>query len=253
MIIALVSEGIKEAQEMLTRVENSAKRVGLSMNTGKTTYMSYNTIQQFEIKAIDGLNLKRVDDLKYLGAWIDSSAKYLKIRKSLAWRTYHQMRNIWKSTLNRKMKLRIMHTTIGSVLLYGCETWTLTKTLLKKLDGTYTRILRMILNVHWSQKVTNEVLYRAIEKISTKIRRRFLKFAGHCLRRDDEVVSDLVLWEPTHGTRRRGRPPESYIRNLENETGIPSSEMRVAMMNRAVWRLLLSGKQQSRNKQVNSN
>ena len=43
--IALLSEGIKEAQEMLTRVEKSAKRVGLSMNTGKTKYMSYNTIQ----------------------------------------------------------------------------------------------------------------------------------------------------------------------------------------------------------------
>ena len=37
--IALVSE--------LTRVEKSAKQVGLSMNTGKTKYMSYNTIQQF--------------------------------------------------------------------------------------------------------------------------------------------------------------------------------------------------------------
>ena len=73
--IALVSEGIKEAQEMLTRVEKSAKRVGLSMNTWKTKYMSYNTNQQFEIKAIDGSNLKRVEDFKYLGAWIDSSAK----------------------------------------------------------------------------------------------------------------------------------------------------------------------------------
>ena len=134
------------------------------------------------------------------------------------------------------MKLRLMHTTVESVLLYGCETWTLTKTLLKQLDGTYTRILRMILNVHWSQKVTNEVLYGAIENIFTKIRRRFLKFAEHCLRRDDEVVSDLVLWEPTHGTRIRGRQPESYIRNLERQTGIPASEMRVAMMNRAVWR-----------------
>ena len=41
--IALVSEGIKEAQEMLTRVEKAAKVVVLSMNTGKTKYMSYNT------------------------------------------------------------------------------------------------------------------------------------------------------------------------------------------------------------------
>ena len=68
---------------------------------------------------------------------------------------------------------------------------------------------------------------------STKVN---LKFAGHCLHRDDEVVSDLVLWEPTHGTRRRERPPESYIRNLERESGIPASEMKVAMMNRDVWR-----------------
>ena len=95
----------------------------------------------------------------------------------------------------------------------------------------------MILNVHWSKKVTNEVLYGAIEKISTKIRRTFLKFAGHCLRRDYEVVSGLVLWEPTHGTRRWGRPQESYIRNLERETGILASEMRAAMMNRAVCRI----------------
>ena len=161
--IALVSEGIKEDQEMLTQVEKSAKRVGQSMNTGKTKYTNYNTIQQFEIKAIDVSNLKRFEDFKYLGAWIDNSENDLKIRKALAWRTCHQMRNIWKSTISRKMKLRLMRTTVESVLLYGCETWTLTKKLLKQLDGTYTRILRMILNVHWSQKVTNEVLYGAIE------------------------------------------------------------------------------------------
>ena len=68
---------------MLTRVEKSAKRVGPSMNTVKTKYMSYNTNPQFEIKAIDGSDLKIFDDFKYLGAWI-CSAKYLKIRKSLA-------------------------------------------------------------------------------------------------------------------------------------------------------------------------
>ena len=122
-----------------------------------------------------------------------------------------------------------MHTTVESVLLYGYETWTLTKTLLKQHDITYTRILRMTLNEYWSQ------VTRDIEKISTKIRRRFLMFAGHCLRRDDEVASDLVLWEPTHGTIRWERPPESYIMNLERETGIPASEMKVTMMNHGVW------------------
>ena len=64
------------------------------MNTGKTKYMSYDTNQQFEIKAIDRSNLKSVEDFTYLGAWIDSSAKDLKIRKALAWITCYQMRNI---------------------------------------------------------------------------------------------------------------------------------------------------------------
>ena len=77
---------------MLTRVDKSVKRV--SMNTWKTKYMSYNTNQKFEIKAIDGSNMKSVEDFKYLWAWIDSSAKDFKIRKALAWRTCYQMRNI---------------------------------------------------------------------------------------------------------------------------------------------------------------
>ena len=41
------------------------------------------------------------------------------------------------------------------------------------------------------------------KKISTQIRRRRLQFAGHCIRRNNKVVSDLVHWEHTHGTRRR--------------------------------------------------
>ena len=95
--IALVSEGVKEAQEMLTLVEKSGKRVGLSMNTGKIHELQIQST--IPIKAIDGSNLKRVDDFEYLGAWIDISAKELKIRKALAWRTCHQMRNIWKLIL----------------------------------------------------------------------------------------------------------------------------------------------------------
>ena len=37
------------------------------MNTVKTKCMSYNNIQQFYIKTIAGIYLKRVDDFKYPG------------------------------------------------------------------------------------------------------------------------------------------------------------------------------------------
>ena len=54
------------------------------MNTDKTKYMSYNTNQNLVIKSIDGSNQKIIDNLKYLGAWIDISAKDLKFRKAIA-------------------------------------------------------------------------------------------------------------------------------------------------------------------------
>ena len=223
--IALVSNGIKEAEEMLRIVELSAKCIGLSMNTGNIKYMLYNNNQQFGIKTIDRTDLKRVEDLKYLGAWVDSSEKYVKIRIAQAWRTCHQMRNIWNSKLSRKFKIRLM-----------IETWTLTNSLLKKLDGTYTKILRMVLNIHWTHTIKNEILYVTLERLSKKIRRRILKFAGHFLQREDEVVSDLVLWQPTHGTRSRGRPPDSYIKTLERDTGLRENYLRAAKMNRDVWK-----------------
>ena len=69
----------------------------------------------------------------------------------------------------------------------------------------------MVLNIYWTNKIKNEILYGELEILSNKIRRRRLKFAGHFLRREDEVVSNLVMWQPIHGTIRRGRPPDSYI------------------------------------------
>ena len=42
-----------------------------------------------------------------------------------------------------------------SVLIYGSETWTLTKSLEKIIDGTYTRLLRTVFNLSWSDLLTN--------------------------------------------------------------------------------------------------
>ena len=70
--------------------------------------------------------------------------------------------------------------TVESVLLYGCEIWTLTISLLKKLDGIYTTILIMVLNIHWTNKIKNEILYDELERLSNKIRRRRLKKRKRC-------------------------------------------------------------------------
>ena len=57
--------------------------------------------------------------------------------------------------MTNKMKRSFFKAAVVSILLYGCTIWTLTKRLKKKkLDGSYTRMLRTILNKSWRQHPT---------------------------------------------------------------------------------------------------
>ena len=76
----------------------------------------------------------------------------------------------------------------------------------KKLDGTYIRLLRAALNVRWQSHATNKVLYENLPKISTVAKERRLRFSGHCWRNKDEIIEQLLLWQPAPGNRPSGRP-----------------------------------------------
>ena len=108
---------------------------------------------------------------------------------------------------------------VTSILLYGCTTWTLTKRLEKKLDGNYTRMLRAILNKSWQQHPTRHQLYGHLPPITKTIQVRRTRHAGHCWRSRNELISDVLLWTPTHGRANAGRPARTYIQQLCEDTG----------------------------------
>ena len=158
----------------------------------------------------------------------------------MAWSACNKLDKIWGSNISRVIKIRLFVATVESVLLYGSETWTLTKTLSNRLDGCYTRLLRKALNVPWRQHQTNEQLYGQLPKISTKIRQRRMRIAGHCVRHPEEMAHKLVLWEPTEGKRNRGRRSTTYIDNLLHDSDANNTtEMRRIMEDRNEWRELV--------------
>jgi len=146
------------------------------MNAKKTKIQAFNQKKQMEITAIDGLQLEVLQDFKYLGSMMSSTEADIKARKGMAW----SMDQFWKSNLNRTLKIRLLTSTVEAVLLYGCETWSLSKKQEQELDGCYTRMLRKALNISWRAHFTNELLYGDLPNISTMIRTRRLKLAGHC-------------------------------------------------------------------------
>lgn len=56
--IALISNLIQQARELLLAVERECKKVGLSINAKKTKFMSYN-IDEFQLFLQDGTSIKR--------------------------------------------------------------------------------------------------------------------------------------------------------------------------------------------------
>ena len=122
--ISLLSNDIAQAQKLLDLVEQECKKTGLHLNSSKTKYIALNTPSEVELTTADG-QLERVENFKYLGSYIMSSAQDIKVRKAKAWKALNDMSKIWTTDISRPVKARFFFATVESVLLYGSETWTL--------------------------------------------------------------------------------------------------------------------------------
>ena len=85
-------------------------------------------------------------------------------------------------------------------------------------------------------KVPNKELYDEIPKVSSKIRDRRLRAAGHFYRHTDEAASRFLLWVPKHGSS--GARNKTYVQVLFEDTGLENiSELAYLMEDRCAWKL----------------
>ena len=174
--------------------------------------------------------------LTYQGSSVSSTIKDIDTRLTKVGTAIDRLSIIWKSELTDKIKRSFFQAAVVSILLYGCTTWTLTKRLEKKQDGNFTRMLRAILNKSWRQHPTRHQLYSHLPPITKIIQVRRTRYAGHCWRSKDELISDVLPWTPTYGQAKAGRPAQTYIQQLCEDTGCNTEDLPEAMNNREKWR-----------------
>ena len=134
------------------------------------------------------------------------------------------------------MKRSFFQAAVVSILPYGYTKWTLTKRIEEKLDGKYTRMLQAILNKSWRQLHTKLQLYGHLPPITKTIQFRRTRHSGHCWRSRDEIIKDILLWTPSHGRVKPGRPSRTYIQQLCADTGCSLEDLPEAMDDREGWR-----------------
>ena len=97
-------------------------------------------------------------------------------------------------------------------------------------------MLRAILNKSWRQHPTRHQLYGHLPPITKTIQVRRTRHAGHCWRSRDELIRDVLLWIPTHGRAKAGRPAQTYIQQLCEDTGCCPEDLPRAINDREEWR-----------------
>jgi len=123
--IALTAKLVRDAQDLLSSLEDASAKVGLLLNAKKTDYMCINGEEDHTpIVSRDGTQLKEVDDFKYLGSFVADSKKDFQSRKAQAWKACNKLHTIWQSKISRETKLAFFRACVESILLYGSETWT---------------------------------------------------------------------------------------------------------------------------------
>jgi hypothetical protein len=187
----------------------------------------------------------------YLGTLIttynNTSAK-INNRIALAIRSYFGLVNILKvKNIKREYRVSIYTTLIKPVLLYGAETWVLSKADELHLGVFERKILRRIYGTLcegaiWRSRY-NEELYRLYEEtdLVTTIRITRFRWAGHIVQMQDNlrVPCKKISLDKPEGRRRVGRPNLRWLGVTKNAERLGVRNWRSKAKDRDGWRRLL--------------
>ena len=159
--LALLSHRIQDMKDKTQALEEQSAKVGLKINATKTKLMRVG-IKQDDGMMIAGEQIEEVGEFRYLESIVskkggtdeDIQACIGKARQAFA-----MLRPIWWSmALTTRTKLRVFGSKGKAMLLYGAETWRLTKELKQKLQVFINKCLRSILQIWWPRRIRNEEL-----------------------------------------------------------------------------------------------
>jgi len=124
--------------------------------------------------------------------------------------------------LSKNLKIKVYRTIILSVVLYGCETWSLILLEERNLRVFEKMVLRRIFGPRrdevtgeWRRLHNEELnnLYRS-PNIVRVIKWRRMRWAGHVARMGEERGAYRVLLGKPEGKRPMGRPRRRWVDNI---------------------------------------
>ncbi|KAJ4425846.1 hypothetical protein ANN_27472 [Periplaneta americana] len=227
--VNMLGENTQTVRENTEILLEASKAIGLEVNPEKT----------------------KGGKFKYLGATvtnINDTREEIKRRINMGNACYYSVEKLLSSSLlSKNLKVRIYKTVILPVLLYGCETWTVTLREEHRFRVFENKVLRKIFGAkrdevtgEWRKLHNTELhtLYSSPD-IIRNLKSRRLRWAGHVARMGESRNAYRVLVGRPEGKRPLGRPRRRWEDNIKmdlREVGYDDRDWLNLAQDRDRWR-----------------
>ena len=220
--MVVMAESVEGLPSNLQVLSDVLSRCELKVKWRKTKVMRVaRKSEECEVK-IGKEIIKQVDAMKYLGVMISSDGsmdKEVEARIGNATRVIGGMNEmvLRKKEQSRSTKLKVVNATVMTKLMYGCETWSLSKRQQSKVQATQMNILRRIEGVSRLDRVRNVDVREKLrqEGVLDMVKSRQEKWKIRMEEMSLERTTKKIFVGEIEGKRPRGRPRLKWTDNFK--------------------------------------
>ena len=249
--ICLIANNPDNLRQAITAMDAAFLTYGLTVSTQKTKVLVVG--KEAEVHAanlqipIRGAELEVVTEFQYLGSIFSADNtvhKEINNRIAKAGYGWHTLKvaKVWSNVkLSLNTKIQFFTCIVLSILLYGCETWSMSHSHVSRLRGFQVRCLAHICGVKRSalNHVTNESLLNRCQTVcfDKEIQYKRLRWLGHVGRMQDDRLPKRLLFSQVFGHRSVGRPRLMWNDIARSDlASIHENKWYSNCQNRAGWR-----------------
>ncbi|KAK3572156.1 hypothetical protein QTP86_022232 [Hemibagrus guttatus] len=221
--IVICSESREQVEENLERWRFALERRGMKVSRSKTEYMCVNEREGSGTVRLQGEEVKKVQEFKYLGSTVQSNGecgKEVKKRVQAGWNGWRKVSGVLcDQKISARIKGKVYRTVVRPAMLYGLETVSLRKRQESELEVAELKMLRFSLGVTRLDRIRNEYIRGTahVGRLGDKVREARLRWFGHVQRRDSEYIGRRMLDMGLPGRRQRGRPKRRYMDGINED------------------------------------